>query len=416
MPQSIIPFCIRFRPNIITAISEWISEYRLKLYQREPIFIGSTVEVERAMDFLKNKDSQPNIPYKSYTIPGDISIAHVVSLVNKKNRSLSLNQKWGIDKQSQCQFLVVPDDVKMETVDAFIKGIRKKTHQHIVDDDDILFDYLGCCGKEEAVLSGSQIPMFNEDGSFECHNFCVSCAYGAFLHAVNNDEFGLYDQEEAQPRLELLLGNASRVPNICPLNSTSTSCWPSIPLGQYLWCLISEPKLNSVARTWFSAIYYQSLHSAFAFCPEHPAFLLRKKKDGTICCPQIGCGMYLCQECKKWHKKGQCKHSIELPMGFRLCPNCMTPVEKTQACNHISCSCGKHFCYYCGWGPQDDSHSIYVHINREHGGIYDDPPDYKRMRGESVSNEELQAFYRKYPILNPNKPKSTIRKTVSKLK
>ena len=174
--------------------------------------------------------------------------------------------------------------------------------------------------------------------------------------------------------MEHLLGNSSRVPNISPLNTTRSSCWPSIPLGQYLWCLISEPKLNSVARTWFSAVYYQSLHSAFEFCPDHPTFLPRRKKDGTLRCHQIGCGMHLCIDCKKWHKKEEYEQCLQLPMGFRICPSCKTPIEKTQDCNHIAGSCGKHFCYFCGWGPQDDSKALYHHMGREHGGCFNDPP------------------------------------------
>lgn len=34
--------------------------------------------------------------------------------------------------------------------------------------------------------------------------------------------------------------------------------------------------------------------------------------------------------------------------GWMPCPKCHQLVEKTEACNHIKCKCGKDFCYACG--------------------------------------------------------------------
>lgn len=33
---------------------------------------------------------------------------------------------------------------------------------------------------------------------------------------------------------------------------------------------------------------------------------------------------------------------------FKQCPFCKMWVEKTMGCNHMSCRCGKDFCYLCG--------------------------------------------------------------------
>lgn len=30
------------------------------------------------------------------------------------------------------------------------------------------------------------------------------------------------------------------------------------------------------------------------------------------------------------------------------CPGCYTIVQRTEGCSHMTCSCGRHFCYYCG--------------------------------------------------------------------
>lgn len=61
-----------------------------------------------------------------------------------------------------------------------------------------------------------------------------------------------------------------------------------------------------------------------------------------------------------------------------MCPGCQTPIVKddgwyamrvmrvvrvvdVRISNHISCTCGEHFCWACGKGGYDES-SIYEHI------------------------------------------------------
>ena len=116
-------------------------------------------------------------------------------------------------------------------------------------------------------------------------------------------------------------------------------------------------------------------------------------------CSQRGCKMYLCDACNKWHFPGACeKDKFKFPRGYRFCPGCKRPVEKSEACNHISCRCGKHFCYYCGWGPCDDSSPVYSHLSECHSGCFNNPPDYRKYcLHENVSDDELNNFYKQYP-------------------
>ncbi|KDR78368.1 hypothetical protein GALMADRAFT_95057 [Galerina marginata CBS 339.88] len=60
------------------------------------------------------------------------------------------------------------------------------------------------------------------------------------------------------------------------------------------------------------------------------------------------------------------------PIRITKCPSCNTPVEKIDGCNHITCTCGQHFCHVCGagerwWSPDD----CYGHMSKAHGGIYE---------------------------------------------
>lgn len=136
---------------------------------------------------------------------------------------------------------------------------------------------------------------------------------------------------------------------------------------------------------------------------DHPQIVFRCKncEEEDIKCTHRECKMFKCMECHKWHKNGECNEIPEVPLGFRICPGCKRPVEKTEACNHIHCKCGRHFCYYCGFGPSSDENSIYNHMRKEHKGFFNDPPDYRLLKKENISKGELIKFYTKYPHLKP---------------
>lgn len=48
---------------------------------------------------------------------------------------------------------------------------------------------------------------------------------------------------------------------------------------------------------------------------------------------------------------------------------CGNYVEKTGGCNHITCCCGTHFCFFCPDGRSEvytDEHQVYDHISEAH--------------------------------------------------
>jgi len=47
---------------------------------------------------------------------------------------------------------------------------------------------------------------------------------------------------------------------------------------------------------------------------------------------------------------------------YRECPNCRLKIEKIYGCDHITCTCGQHFCYRCGKGFKNAS-DTYLHLN-----------------------------------------------------
>ncbi|GIQ81991.1 hypothetical protein KIPB_003050 [Kipferlia bialata] len=60
-----------------------------------------------------------------------------------------------------------------------------------------------------------------------------------------------------------------------------------------------------------------------------------------------------------------------LPGGRRTCPHCGVAVEKLTGCNHMTCLCGRHWCWVCGFESQEMG-AVYAHMEEVHGGVYEE--------------------------------------------
>ena len=393
LPAKICPSCLRGRESVVDAIAAWSDLHHLGLQRTGNRFFGSAETIKKAMELLASKETRPLIPFKLHKIPGGVNLDLVNSTLRNKNRNLGRDVQWAFQRSMNA--ILVPEGVEEEVVRSFFDGITGKYGK--AGESDLLFDWIGFCG-EDALQSGRQLAVYAKDGTVTTHNFCVTCCFESIKFIV--DRF--YDQDNDEPRMYRLTESLEVVPPIQVL-STESDEWPVVPLGQMMMALTSEPLTECVAKIWFTAIVYQALHSApqLEFCPAHPSLLLRNPNPGKrMKCSQRGCPFYLCQHCHNWHNQ-PCSKSKALPPGFRRCPGCKRIIEKIEACNHMTCKCGKHFCYYCEWGPADSSGPVYDHLRHEHGGCFNDPPDYKQLRGQSVSPDELNQFYQKYPKFKP---------------
>ncbi|KAL5633659.1 hypothetical protein ACGC1H_003963 [Rhizoctonia solani] len=76
-------------------------------------------------------------------------------------------------------------------------------------------------------------------------------------------------------------------------------------------------------------------------------------------CAMPDCDHTWCKSCSTTIEKDQkhtCDGSAELTRlmereGWKKCPGCQAPIEKSEGCNHMSCTtpaCNTHFCYVCG--------------------------------------------------------------------
>mmetsp|Transcript_5649 Transcript_5649/g.17877 ORF Transcript_5649/g.17877 Transcript_5649/m.17877 type:complete len:828 (+) Transcript_5649:1614-4097(+) len=74
---------------------------------------------------------------------------------------------------------------------------------------------------------------------------------------------------------------------------------------------------------------------------------------GPIRCPT--CALELCPKCRQAAHAGDCQAQFGVAnlalanqKKFQSCPKCHAIVEKSEACDHMSCRCGARFCYVCG--------------------------------------------------------------------
>ena len=146
--------------------------------------------------------------------------------------------------------------------------------------------------------------------------------------------------------------------------------WPQIPLGQAVMTLVSDTDLLSpYVKSWFTMVIDYAIRKAnnyFTKCPNHPDIIYRTPKPGiSLKCPH--CNMFFCGTCLVWHKMDEaCKN---LDDGLKRCPNCRMPTYKLSGCNHMTCPCGKHWCYKCDVSPVFATASeCYAHLKKEHGG------------------------------------------------
>ncbi|PVF94069.1 hypothetical protein CPB86DRAFT_766500 [Serendipita vermifera] len=89
--------------------------------------------------------------------------------------------------------------------------------------------------------------------------------------------------------------------------------------------------------------------------------LVKEKSKKRIHCTTPSCTQVWCRNCQASldpleKQKHVCEGKKELKKllkkeGWRQCPGCNIPVQKSSGCNHIACSapgCNTHFCYRCG--------------------------------------------------------------------
>jgi len=403
IPSKIIDPVLIQDANIRQQLQEYFNNNNISLQMSGFKWIGKQQEVQKALQLLQS--NQPIIKFKQYPIPGQLNILQVHQKVRFQNRKGM--SKWYLNLTSRSLF--VPDDIPEETVNAFIRSKSKSKRTQTEDENfeeidgiEPIFGDIEMCEKD-AILSRDLINMFLGNGKIVQRNFCVRCIHELF--SLNLRE--MYDEQNDTIVMENILNNDKGIDSISLTSYTEDNeqknpnsiQFPIIPFGQLVWAFLNEISIQNQTRVWITALAQRTLkHSPkITFCPQHPHTLFPSERGEEIKCLIPGCNFCKCRNCNKWHKSGECKNDFSIPPGSRICPYCHNCVMKSSACNHITCLCGKHFCYFCGAGPYNTPGECYSHLREEHQDYFRNPPDYRKYYlGENVSDQELQEFYRQY--------------------
>ncbi|TFK72289.1 hypothetical protein BDN72DRAFT_792665 [Pluteus cervinus] len=87
------------------------------------------------------------------------------------------------------------------------------------------------------------------------------------------------------------------------------------------------------------------------------------EENAILACPLPGCNYGWCKNCQQAIVQNGPRHSCDgtneldhlmTQQGWKRCPRCKTPIQKTSGCNHMTCrvpGCNTEFCYVCGHTP-----------------------------------------------------------------
>ncbi|KAL4915237.1 hypothetical protein BDW62DRAFT_203838 [Aspergillus aurantiobrunneus] len=177
--------------------------------------------------------------------------------------------------------------------------------------------------KRECTACGDQAPVDNIT-VLECrHKYCRTCLQALFNNAIS--------------------GNSAFPPRCCSPISLNIARFVLTPdlIKRYAKKKI---ELDTPAE---HRIYCYALGCSALI---HPSLV----DDDVAICPE--CGKATCMDCKGPAHANHCPIDDGMnellktaeKRGWKRCWNCKRMVERRSGCDHMTCVCGKQFCYRCG--------------------------------------------------------------------
>lgn len=183
------------------------------------------------------------------------------------------------------------------------------------------------------------------------HCWCRPCLQNYLTSSVSNKYFPL-----------TCLANEAKCTERIPLNIARE--------------ILTVSQFDAVVNAAFTA-YVQSRPDEFHYCPspDCPQVYRTATRDTVLQCPS--CLLRLCPNCHvEAHDGFACPESGDSLLqewikshDVKNCPGCKIPIERTEGCNHMTCTqCQTHICWVClQTFPRGEG--IYDHMRSVHGGI-----------------------------------------------
>jgi hypothetical protein len=95
----------------------------------------------------------------------------------------------------------------------------------------------------------------------------------------------------------------------------------------------------------------------------------------------------VCEECTEKKQLEDEKHLADPLLMGKACPSCTIFVYKTVGCDHMTCRCGKHWCYECAEFYAETSGPVYQHIQDQHSTLSNDLQFYYDQNQEDEDDD-----------------------------
>ncbi|KAF9266876.1 hypothetical protein L218DRAFT_996420 [Marasmius fiardii PR-910] len=185
------------------------------------------------------------------------------------------------------------------------------------------------------------------------HSYCRTCLSNYLFAAKDNHYFPLS-----------CLGHNAKCSTLIPLYIARD--------------LLPIADLHALIEAAFM-VHIDTHPDEFHYCPSPDCTqVYRPAAPGTILqCPS--CLIKICPRCHvEYHEGFECPEQDKgdrlfekwaKEHGVKHCPGCKAPIERTEGCNHVTCTrCQSHICWVCmETFPRGEG--IYSHMRAEHGGI-----------------------------------------------
>lgn len=254
----------------------------------------------------------------------------------------------------------------------------------MVKEESIFGDWCPICYEQEIVTGDD--PLDEVTFEFECHHrFCVPCSCAMLRDAIKDNN------------LEMI---------VCP----EATCRQKVSDSDLSRLFASEPEIiKTLAK--LRDLQLDKDNELLRYC-------VKPNCEGKILAPNAKVSVVQCSRCRtkvcfrcreKWHR-GTCEDNrrkvyrryFDDTKNYRTCPMCVTPIERTGGCNHMTCTfCKFEFCWICGdpateksehWGPYSLTGCGAEWLDRKV-----DKRDLDKLRQKQISN--LVCLFFCFPII-----------------
>ncbi|KAK7414102.1 hypothetical protein QQX98_007045 [Neonectria punicea] len=143
---------------------------------------------------------------------------------------------------------------------------------------------------------------------------------------------------------------------------------------------LSSPVLEAFLEQSFLSLFRRTPNK-LRFCPTPDCGYVYRVTESARTHTCSNCLQPTCSACYEPHVDMTCAEykdirsggyaafeKLKKEAGFKDCPKCKTPIEKTEGCNHITCmGCKTHMCWVCMM-TFPEGRLVYEHMGQMHGG------------------------------------------------